>query len=123
MTRRALPRALHWLMVVGSSCALAQSSPIDVANSKLIVHVSKAGLLSAFGDDHEVAAPISAGSVDEGTRRVTFMIEAARLRVLDPQLAADKREQVQRRMLGPDVLDVSDFPEIRFESNRVTKTN
>jgi polyisoprenoid-binding protein YceI len=123
MVRRTLPHALKWLMLISSSYALAQSSPIDVANSKLIVHVSKAGLFSAFGDNHEVAAPISAGSVDEGAKKVTFIIDAARLRALDPHLGADKREQVQQRMLGPDVLDVSRYPHIGFESTTVTRTN
>jgi len=124
MTRRALRRGLELLMVFLASCyAHAQSSSIDVANSKLIVHVSKAGLFSAFGDNHEVAAPISAGSVDEAARKVTFVIEAARLKVLDPQLASDKREQVQQRMLGPDVLDVAHFAQIRFESTTVSGAN
>jgi polyisoprenoid-binding protein YceI len=38
------------------------------------------------------------------------------MRVLGPQLSADKRQQVQVRMLGPDVLNSIQFPEIRFES-------
>jgi len=32
------------------------------------------------------------------------------MKVLEPQLSADKRQQVQERMLGPDVLDVARFP-------------
>jgi polyisoprenoid-binding protein YceI len=50
---------------------------------------------------------------------VKFLIDARRMRVLDSQLPPDKREQVQERMLGPDVLDVAHFPEIRFESTTV----
>ena len=124
MTRRALRRGLALLMVLaGSYYALAQGSSIDAANSKLIVHVSKGGLFSAFGDNHEVAAPISTGFVDEAARKVKFVIEAARLKVLDPQLAPDKREQIQQRMLGPDVLDVAHFAQIRFESTTVTGAN
>ena len=38
------------------------------------------------------------------------------MRVLDPQLSSDKRQQVQERMLGPEVLDSIRFPEITFES-------
>jgi polyisoprenoid-binding protein YceI len=96
-----------------------QVRPIDPVNSKLIVRVSKAGLFSAFGDDHEVAAPISEGFVDEETRRVKLVIDADRLQVLDPHLSSDKRQQVQERMLGPDVLDVVRFPRISFESTAV----
>jgi hypothetical protein len=96
-----------------------QVRPIDPVNSKVIVRVSKAGLFSAFGDDHEVAAPIFEGFVDEETRRVKLVIDADRLRVLDPHLSSDKRQQVQERMLGPDVLDVVRFPRISFESTAV----
>jgi polyisoprenoid-binding protein YceI len=85
-----------------------------------VVHVSKSGLFSAFGDNHEVEAPISEGSVDEKRAIVTLVIETARMRVLDPQLAPGKRQQVQDRMLGPDVLDISHFPKISFESTKVT---
>jgi polyisoprenoid-binding protein YceI len=39
--------------------------------------------------------------------------------VLDPDLAKEKRAEVQKRMLGPEVLDVATFPEIRFKSTAV----
>ncbi len=41
------------------------------------------------------------------------------MKVLDPKLSLDKREQVQERMTGPDVLDVSRFPQIKFESTSI----
>jgi polyisoprenoid-binding protein YceI len=63
-----------------------------------------------------VEAPIAEGFVDEGTRRVRFVVESQRLKVLDPQMSPDKRQQVQERMLGPEVLDVARFPRITFES-------
>lgn len=97
----------------------AQVRPIDTVNSKLTVRVSKAGMFSAFADNHEVAAPISEGFLDEGNRRVRLVIDADRLRVLDPHLSSDKRQQVQERMLGPEVLDVAHFPLISFESTAV----
>jgi hypothetical protein len=92
------------------------SRAIDRQNSKLTVHVSKAGLFSAFGDNHEVEAPILEGFVDEGARHVEFVVESRQMRVLDPQLPPAKRQQVQERMLGPDVLDTGRFPEIKFQS-------
>jgi YceI-like domain len=109
-------------MVLGTACfsqAWGQARSIDTKNSKLLVHVSKAGLFSAFGDNHEVEAPISEGFIDEATRRVKFVVESQRLKVLDPQLSPDKRQQVQERMLGSDVLDVGQFPRISFESTAV----
>jgi polyisoprenoid-binding protein YceI len=96
---------------------VAQARAIDTNHSKLRVYVSKAGLFSALGgDNHEVEAPISEGLVDEAARTVKFVIDSRRLEVLDPQLSPDKRKQIQERMLGPDVLDVARFPQIKFES-------
>jgi polyisoprenoid-binding protein YceI len=116
-------RTIHRVaMVAGVLClsqAWGQTRSIDTKNSKLLVHVSKTGLFSALGDNHEVEAPISQGSIDEAARRVKFVIESQRLKVLDPNLSQDKRQQVQERMLGPEVLDVARFPEISFESSAV----
>jgi polyisoprenoid-binding protein YceI len=44
------------------------------------------------------------------------------MRVLDPQLPADKRREVQERMLGPEVLDSTRFPKIVFESTHVQQS-
>lgn len=100
-----------------------QTTSIDATNSKLMVHVSKAGLFSAFGDNHIVEAPISEGMVDEATRRVKLVIDSSRLKVLDTQLSPDKRRQVQERMLGPEVLDVARFPRISFESTGIEQVS
>lgn len=111
-------------MIAGLLCpaqAWGQARSIDSRNSKLIVRVYKAGLFSAFGDNHEVGAPISEGVVDEAAARVSFVVDARGMKVLDPQLSADKRRQVQERMLGPDVLDTARFPTIKFESTSVER--
>jgi hypothetical protein len=47
--------------------------------------------------------------------RVKFAIDARGMKVLDPQLSPDKLQQVQQRMLGPEVLDSTRFPQIIFE--------
>lgn len=107
------------VVLVLAGTLVAQSRPIDINQSKLVVHVSTAGLFSAFGDNHEVAAPVTEGFVDEAVRRVKLVVESQRLKVLDPQLSADKRRQVQERMLSPEVLDVEHFPRISFESTSV----
>ncbi len=124
---RALTLAGWALGLISSTLSSAQAGGptrvVDPHNSKLIVHVSKSGLFSAFGDNHEVEAPISAGTIDEGARRVAFEIESRRMKVLDPQLSADKRQEVQERMLGPEVLDVTRFPQIKFESTSVEQAS
>lgn len=96
---------------------------IDPTASTVTVHVKKAGLFRTFGDEHEVRAPLTSGAVDDGpTATVDIAIDASRLQVLDPGLSPADRDQVQTRMLGADVLDVSRFPQIRLKSTSVDRT-
>jgi len=100
--------------------ASGETWAIDSHKSSLTVHVFKSGLLSAFGDNHEVRAAIASGSVASGDQpAVEIAVDARLMTVLDPDLAPAKRTEVQRRMLGPDVLDVTKFPEIKFKSTAV----
>lgn len=112
------------LFVVGLAApAWADDSrPIDAHHSHMTVFVSKSGIFSRFAHDHEIAAPLAAGTVDAGARSVELRVESRTLRVLDPDLAERKRSEVQRTMLGPKVLDVERFPEIRFRSTAIEKT-
>jgi len=104
------------------STAWSQEHPIDSANSKLHVHVFKSGVFSGFADNHDVEAPIAEGTIDETAFRVRFVVDAQRMKVLDPQLSRDKRQQVQERMLGPEVLDAQRIPKIIFESTNIEGT-
>ncbi len=98
----------------------AAPRPIDVAHSTLTVFVYKSGLFSAFADDHVISAPIAGGSLsEEPPLAVDIEVRAADLKVLDPGMAADKRAEVQTRMLGPEVLDAPKFPRIAFASTAV----
>lgn len=99
--------------------AAGQLSLIDTAHSKLLIHVSKAGVFSGFADNHEVEARIVEGSLDTKAGQLRLSVDSRRMRVLDPQLSSDKRQQVQERMLGPEVLDSIRFPQITFESTHV----
>src|SRR5258708_4026981 len=99
-------------LLLGTS--LAQTQPIDPEHSVITVRVFKSGLFSAFADNHEIRAPITSGLVDDAERRVEIVVDSRKLVVLDPNLAREKRQQVQERMLGPDVLDSNQFHEIRF---------
>src|SRR5947208_10357219 len=99
------------LVAVGSEATGQQ--PIDTARSTLTVFVYKSGLFSAFADDHVIKAPIASGSLDENApARVEISVHAADLKVTDPSLAADRRAEVQAKMVSADVLDVARFPEI-----------
>jgi polyisoprenoid-binding protein YceI len=103
--------------------AYTQSRPIDTAHSMITVRVGKSGFFSAFGHNHEIRAPISEGDIDENATKphVEFRVDARQLKVLDPEVKASEREQVQQTMLGPEVLDSQKFPEIRFRSTAIEK--
>jgi polyisoprenoid-binding protein YceI len=91
---------------------------VDVEQSKMTVHVSKHGMFAFLGDDHVIEAPISSGSYDSDAQTVDIAVDAAKLRVVDPKLAPQKRDDVANNMAGPQVLDVARFPTIRFASKQ-----
>lgn len=98
----------------------AQSKPIDVQHSRLIVFVGKAGVFSAFGDDHMIGAPISRGTISEsGPLSIQLAVNAADLAVLDRDIDSGQREAIRARMIGKDVLDATRFPSITFESTSI----
>ncbi len=103
------------------SAAQSKNSEIDVERSSMTIHVSKSGLFSFAGDNHEIQARISSGKVNEAAKTVELKVESAKLTVLDPKLSESKRAEVQQEMLGPHVLDASRFPEISFRSTQVSE--
>jgi hypothetical protein len=98
----------------------AQARAIDAERSTLTVLVYKSGLFSAFADDHVIRAPIASGSIsDVPPLAVQLTVRPADFVVLDPGLSASKRAEVRERMLGPEVLDSTRYPEITFASTAV----
>ncbi len=90
----------------------------------MTVHVYKTGLFSALGHNHEISAPIESGQVQRNVQptenpSVELRVDARKLHVLDPDTSDDTRAQVQKTMLGPDVLDSERLPEIHFHSTAV----
>lgn len=96
--------------------AQAGERAIDTAKSTMTVKVFKAGMLSAFGHDHEISAPIAAGRVDTSAKHVELRVNASALRVRDPKVSDKDREEIQKTMLGPEVLDAERHSEIVFRS-------
>ncbi len=124
---RARPRvAILTIVLMGlffPPGARSEKRAIDPDHSILKIRVLKSGLFSGFAHDHEIIAPIASGVVEDAApAAVQFSIGAGKLRVLDPELAADKRAEVQKTMEGPEVLDVARFSEIRFQSTRIENT-
>ena len=116
---RTHPYVLALLIAGAVSVAAQQTLAIDPATSKFTIHVDKTGFFSVAGDKHEIEAPIASGTIDEKAKTVTLKVEAAKLKALDPQLSADKRAEVQKKMEA-EVLEVTKYPEISFLSTEVT---
>jgi polyisoprenoid-binding protein YceI len=100
--------------------ALCQSRPIDAEHSTVTVLVYKSGLFSAFADNHVIRAPIASGSLsDAAPLAIELTIRTADMRVVDPGVDAGRRDEIQQRMLGPEVLDVTRFADITFASTNI----
>ncbi len=112
--------AISLLPILAGASGRGETRTVDPKTSSLTVHVFKSGVFSAFADNHVIRAPIASGSAEDGAdARVEITVDAGRLTVLDPELAPAKRDEVQRRMLGPEVLDVARFEKIRFRSTKI----
>jgi polyisoprenoid-binding protein YceI len=122
-TKSFVCRYLVLAAVVGGSALSpveADAGPIDVQHSKVTVFVYKAGLFSAFADNHVISAPVARGTITTASSpAVELVVNAADLVPLDPDLDPSKRAEVRRRMLGVDVLDTARFPTIQFESSAI----
>jgi polyisoprenoid-binding protein YceI len=116
-------RARLALRVTAIACALSATAAafgeerlVDTERSTVTVRVYKAGLFRAFADDHLVQAPLAEGSFDDSVPHIQIVIDPRRMRVLDPGLSEKDRQEVQARMLGPEVLDANKFQRISFHS-------
>jgi polyisoprenoid-binding protein YceI len=118
--RRHLTASVVAAWLIPAAAASSEEHALDTTRSTITLHVAKSGLFRAFADNHVIQAPVTSGSMDDGpAARVQLVIDTARLRVVDPGLPPSDRDKVQTRMLGPEVLDVSRFPQIRFQSTAV----
>jgi polyisoprenoid-binding protein YceI len=113
-------RRIGFLGVASLACGLgvcAQQHNIDTQKSTLTIHVGKTGVFSGLGHEHEVSAPIHSGTVDTGSRpEVEVHVDARELRVVGKDEPEKDRAEVQKTMLGPEVLDSDHHPEIVFKS-------
>jgi polyisoprenoid-binding protein YceI len=109
-----LPAAL-----LAAAAATPTPTEIDTQKSVMTVRVSKSGMFSAFGHDHEISAPIRNGKFSEGDRSVDLTVDARQMRVTDQDVSDKDRAEIEENMLGPKVLDSGQFPEIRFHSTAV----
>ena len=112
-------------LLAGSNAICAQQA-IDVHKSSLKIRVFKSGVFSGFAHDHEIEAPMTEGKINSSTidssasPSVQLRVDARKMRVLDPEISADKRADIQHTMESAAVLDVEHFPEISYQSSAVT---
>jgi len=97
--------------------------PIDSDRSTLKIHVGKAGLFSAAGHDHWVAAPFAGGSFDDSDLpQIAFTVDARKLTLVeDNKLNAEPQAEIQHTMHAK-VLQSESYPLISFHSTRIEKT-
>ena len=105
-----------YLLTVAAGSVLAQPRAIDTTKSSMTVLVGKAGAFSMMGHDHEITAPIAKGTVDAAAHTVQLEVDAAAMRVADPNVSDKDRNQIQKTMEGPEVLDSTRYPTIVFRS-------
>jgi polyisoprenoid-binding protein YceI len=119
-------RKLAWGMLaigvwLGPTSAYGHGQAIDVNRSSLKIRVFKSGVFSGFAHDHEIQAPLEEGRIDSsGHASVQLRVDSRKMRVLDPEISADKRAEIQHTMESAEVLDAEKFPEISYESTSVT---
>jgi polyisoprenoid-binding protein YceI len=95
----------------------AQAHDIDTRRATLTIHVGKTGAFSGLGHEHEARAPIRSGTADTGAHpAVEIHVDARALRVIDKDVSEKDRAEVQKTMLGPEVLDSERHQEIVFKS-------
>jgi len=101
----------------------AQQRNIDTQKSKLTIHVGKTGAFSALGHEHEIHAPIHSGTAEIGAHpAVEIHVNARELSVTDKDASEKERAEVQKTMLGPEVLDSDTHQEIVFKSTAADAT-
>jgi polyisoprenoid-binding protein YceI len=114
MTRTIFLAATSLLCALGAS---AQQHNVDAQKSTLTIHVGKTGAFSGFGHEHEVRALIHSGTAETGSHpAVEIHVDARQLRVIDKNASEKERAEVQKTMLGPEVLNSEQHQEIVFKS-------
>jgi len=110
-------------LLTASLLAASAERPIDVEHSTIRIHVGRAGMLSSAAHEHWVAAAIADGRLDETPPgRISFRVEARRLKVEeDKSLSAKKQAEVQRTM-QTEVLQSEEYRDITFRSTSIKET-
>jgi polyisoprenoid-binding protein YceI len=110
---------------IATADAAAQGSCVVPGRSHFQIQVGTGGLFGSFAHDHLIAAQkidgcatIDTADLAHSSIKLTF----SELRVLDPKESAKDRAEVQGTM-DTEVLRISEFPRITFESSSVENSS
>lgn len=110
-------------MLVATTLNAANGPCVAPGRSHFRIHVGTGGLFGAFAHNHFIEAEKIDGcaTIDEkdlahSSIKLTFA--TADIRVIDPKESAKDRAEVQKTM-ETEVLRVSEFPRVTFESNKI----
>ena len=125
------PSLVVALIVIGAACAVrAQGREMFQIRkgTSVTVQVSKGGLLSFAGHEHEIVAPATEGQIvldraDVARSNVRLVFDAAAAKVTGKGEPAADVPEVQRVMESDAVLDVKRYPTITFESRAVSRVS
>jgi len=104
--------------------AQAEKLAVEPQRSHLRIELGRTGLMKFMCHEHQVEAPVAEGQVevvesDPARSSVRLRFEAAKLHLVPGSEPADDIPKVEERMRGPEVLDVTKYPEILFVSTSV----
>jgi polyisoprenoid-binding protein YceI len=99
--------------------AAAQSPDSAPRRSAITIRVFKSGMFSGFAHNHVVVAPIAQAKIDPAALTAEIAVAVKEMKVTDPDISEKDRAEIQSTMLGPKVLDLEKYPEIRFRSSRI----
>jgi len=111
------------LVLMTMPASAAERACIVPGQGYFRIHVGTAGLFGAFAHDHSIEAKkvVGCASIDpKDLQRSSVKLEfpAADIRVIDPKESEKDRAEVQKTM-ETDVLRVSEYPRVTFESTAV----
>jgi polyisoprenoid-binding protein YceI len=112
-------RCVVLALLIAVAPAIHTQVQTSAPKSVITVHVRKSGLFSAFAHDHVVTAPVTSGALDTKAMTVQITVPTRQMKVVDPGVSEKERTEIQETMLGPKVLNVEKYPEIRFASSHV----
>ena len=121
-------RSLASVLALAAAATRAPAEPlafaVDPATSHVRLHLGRTGLMKFLGHEHHIEAPIAEGRVevvdaDPARSSVRLRFESAKLALVPGSEPAGDIPKVEERMRGPEVLEVTRYPEIAFASTSV----